>query len=740
MPDYSDYKTNIKLLGQTQDADEDNRKLSKEEHVFVTKENGQWEQDVFDKFDGKPRYTFDQTTPIIDQIAGDIEKSNFDITIKPTGAGATKELADLRAGMTRNIENISNAQNIYSMAGRNMVISGIDHWMVATEFLDETSFDQDLVIKRIHNSIDRVWFDLGAQEQDKADSNHGWLLSAVPIDEFKEKNPDRSGKSVDDGRETDVYHNKAEMVIIGHLFFRKKTTKELIKTTLGRVFLNDEKWKKIKDELAAGGETVEDTRNVEISTFFMRKFDGEGWIGEAQETVFSSIPLVPVYGNYQVIENKMLYRGVVRKLKDPQRVLNYSQSREIEEGALAPRAKTWMTKAQGKSHTNTLETLNTNMDPVQFYNVDKDTTQPPFTIGGAQINPGLRVITESMRNLMGSTAGIFAAGMGDNPGLQSGVAIERLQNKSNNITVNYYSSIEVGVCRTSTIINEAYPKVYDAERQQRILNIDGSDEMKVINQSVIDSETGERIILNDMSIGKYTSTCKAGPSFSSQQSETVESILKVAAVDPSVLQIGQDIFLSNINAPGLDKVAERSRLQLLQAGVIPESQMTEEEKVAAQQAAQKPKEVTADMVLAQAEQAKADAQAAKVQVDLQRVQLEMQKAQNNIALEVEKLNLQRQKIQLDAQQKDFELSEKIGRLDQATQKQQFDQLIALQEQQRQITNDTIDNLNTQANTLKTIADAIATSPIQGPGNVASFIGQTRGVLDSQNRTRLNKLD
>ena len=25
-----------------------------------------WEQDIFDKFNGKPRYTFDQTTPIID--------------------------------------------------------------------------------------------------------------------------------------------------------------------------------------------------------------------------------------------------------------------------------------------------------------------------------------------------------------------------------------------------------------------------------------------------------------------------------------------------------------------------------------------------------------------------------------------------------------------------------------------------------------------------------------------------
>jgi len=735
MPNYANYREVIKLLSEAQDTDEDNRSLAKEDHIFLAKEDGQWEQHIIDSFDTKPRYTFDQTTPIVDQIAGDMEKSNFDISIKPTGAGATKELAEVRSGMTRNIENISEAQGIYAMAGRNMVTAGLDHWMVATEFLDDTSFDQDLIIKPIHNSIDRVWFDVGAQRQDKADANHGWLLSAIPRSDFLEKNPKRSGKSVDDGSESETYYNKNETVVIGHLFFRKTKSRELIKTTLGRVFFkDDEKFIKIQDELAQAGETIDDTRMVKVSTFFMRKFDGDGWMGKAEETVFSSIPLVPIYGNYQVIENKMLYRGVVRKLKDPQRVLNYSQSREIEEGALAPRAKKWMTKAQAKGHSNSLRTMNTNTDPVQFYN-HVEGELPPFDMGGAQINPGLSRITESMKGLMGSTAGIFAVGMGDNPFNQSGIAIERLQNKTNNITVKYFSPVEVGVCRTATIINEAYPKVYDTERQQRILNVDGSFEMQMINQAVIDQETGDEVILNDMSIGKYTASCKAGPSFASQQDETVQSILKVAAVDPSILLIGQDIFLSNINAPGLDKVAERSRQQLLKTGVIPESQQTDEEKQQIALAAQQPQAPDANMVLAQAEQAKADAQAAKVQVDQQRNQIEMVKAQNKINLDMQNLQLAARKLELDAQQRNVEFQEKLAKLNQATQKQEFDQLIVLQDQQNQFTNDAINNLNTQANTLKTLADAIATSPIQGPGNAISYIQQTQEVIGSQTVTQ-----
>ena len=83
MTDFSEYKTAVKLLGQAQETESDNRDAAKEAQLFVTKKDGQWEQYWWDKSDGKPRYTFDQTSPIIDQIAGDIEDSEFSIKVKP---------------------------------------------------------------------------------------------------------------------------------------------------------------------------------------------------------------------------------------------------------------------------------------------------------------------------------------------------------------------------------------------------------------------------------------------------------------------------------------------------------------------------------------------------------------------------------------------------------------------------------------------------------------------------------
>ncbi|PHS61781.1 MAG: hypothetical protein COB09_17080 [Thalassobium sp.] len=724
MPDFTKHEVAIRLLEEAQSADDDQRELARDDHLFVTKVDGQWEPKFWSDCEGKPRYTFDMTSPIVDQISGDIEQSDFDIKISPAGNDATKELAELRDGMVRNIENLSNAQGIYADAGRNVVTSGIDGWMVVSEFLNDNSFDQDIVVKPIYNFTDRVWFDVGAQNRDASDSEYGFLLSAIPTEKFKQLWPEGSGSSVSDGNDATAYFDKAETVVIGHIYYRKQTERELVKTSLGRVFENDEDFKKIEDELAAAGETVQDTRMVKDDTFFMRKFDADGWLEEEEETVFSQIPLVPAYGNFKVIENKTTYHGAVRKLVDPQRVMNYSLSREIEEGALAPRAKYWMTTEQAKGHTDSLRTLNTNADPVQFYNNDATVPGPPQQNGGAQINQGLRVMSDGMQQIMGSASGIFAAGMGNNPNAQSGVAIEKLQTKSNNITVKYFKALEIAICQTGRLILDALPKVYDVERQVRIMSEDGSFDMQDINQVTIDQQTGEQVTLNDLTIGKYDVTCTAGPSFNSRQQETVQGLLELAAIDPSIIALGQDILLNNISTPGIDKIAERSRHQLLSSGVIPEDQLTDDEKEQAARAAQQPQEPSAEMVLAQAEQAKADA-------DHQRNQIEAARLQADTANKQQLNQIEAAKLQLKAQEQDVTFAEKSSNLDLKARDQQFNQLLKMQEATNTALNDVVKRLNTNADTMKTIREASGADVITGPGIIDNFITQSNVVTEGQ---------
>jgi len=659
MIDYDSHQKILELFGAAKGADHDNRERAREAHLFCDKRDGQWEPYWWNNNAGKPRYTFDMVNPIIDQVAAEIEQSDFDIKVSPAGGDASKDISMTYDGLIRNIEAMSSAINVYSASARNAIVCGIDGWRVVQKYADDDSFDQDLLIEPIGNFVDRVWFDPAAQLQDKSDSRYCFVLHPMAVEEYYARWPEGSGESVSDDREGEAYYDKAEVIVVGELLYVEEEDRTLVQMSNGATYVADDKFEMIKDELEALGITEIRRRDRKISKVCSRMFDNSDWLEDDQDTVFSTIPVIPMFGNYKMFENKTIYWGVVEKLMDPQRVMNYSMSREIEEGALAPRAKYWMTTTQAAGHEDTLATLNTNSDPVQFFNPDPENPGVPQQNGGAVINPGLRTISEAMRNLIGQTAGMFAANMGDNPGLQSGVAIQKLQTRGDNGTIKYFKAMESAIAATGRLLVKAIPKIYDTERTARVLYEDGTFDISTLNERVIDNQTGEVVTINDLSKGQYDVVCRAGPSFRNKQQETIETIIEIAKVDPSMLQISGDVLLNAIPTSAAMQIGERKRAQMLQAGLIPMEQMTDEEQQKMQQAMQSQQgqqQPDAAMVLAQAEMLKA-------QVEQARMQLEMQKIQNEqMKLQIEAQKLQSQTINDQAQTQIDAFDAETGRM------------------------------------------------------------------------------
>ena len=644
--DYEDHAKVINLLTAAQGADSDMRDQARDAQLFVSKKDGQWEPYWWNANQNKPRYTFDMTCPIVDQVAGEIEQADFDIRVSPAGGDATKDVALTYDGIIRNLENISNAKDVYTSAARGMITTGYDGWRIVQKYADDNSFDQDLMVEKIHNFIDRVWFDPAAEQQDKSDARYCFVLHPVAKDEFDKRWPESTGTSVPDDRDGEAYYDKAEVVVIGELLYVEKEERELVLMSNGQTYEADDDFEKVVDDMALVGVTEIKRRKRKVNKVCSRFFDNDGWLGDDKDTVFNRIPVIPVYGNYKIIENKTVYSGVVEKLMDSQRVLNYSMSREIEEGALAPRAKYWMTLTQAAGHEDSLSTMNTNSDPVQFYNVDPEMPGPPQQNGGAMVNPGLRTISEAMRGMIGYSAGMFASNMGDNPGLQSGVAIRSLQNKGDNATYKYNKAVQVAIAATGKVLVDAIPKVYDTERTMRILYEDNSFEMATINQPIIDQQTGEVVMLNDLSQGVYHVICKAGPSFKNRQQETLEMIIEMAKVDPTIMQIAGDVMMQNINSPAADQIAERKRDQMLKAGMIPMSQLTDEEQAQIQQQmAQQGQQQDPASIMAQAEMLKGQAEMARAQIE----QVKVQNEQMKIQVEAQKAQMSAQNDQQDNQ-------------------------------------------------------------------------------------------
>lgn len=683
-----DHSKALEQLNKAMESEYDMREECRDSDHFVNKKDGQWEPEIINSMRGRPRYTFDKVNPIIDQIVGEIRNNDFTLRVSPAGGGSDKKTAQVLDGLIRNIRNLSNAEIIFDDAAEQMISVGMSAFEVVNDYVDSDCFDQDLLIKPIFDAHNRVYFDPNSKLPDRSDANWCFVLEEITKDEYKKEFPDGSEMSISTDKGDNAYYFKPDTVTIARFLYKKAQKSTIVKMSDGSVYELTPEFESVADELAMAGITEVQRRERKIETVYQRYADGQGWLNKEEETVFRHIPVIPMYANFRLSEGKVIYRSLTQRLMDEQRVYNYARSREIEEGALAPRAKYWMTETQAKGHVDKLRTLNTNSDPVQLYNPDPNVANPPQQVGGAAINPGLSNVANAMREDINESAGLFAASMGNNPNVQSGVAIGKQIDRGNNGSAKYFAAIETALNYLGRVLIDAIPRVYDGTRQVRIIGDDGSSDMVTVNQTIIDNQTGQLVSLNDLSQGKYDAVCDIGASFKNRQDEANEAFTQMAQIFPEVAQMGMDVWLSNITLPGMDKVAERARLMAIQQGMIPQEQMTDEELQMVEQMQQQEPAPDPNMVLAEAEMQKAQADMLAQQVKQQELQLrgmDMQakyaaqndKLQSETALNIAKVEQGQQKLDQDAASKQAAQQMEMMRLMLEQQKAQADEIAKL---------------------------------------------------------------
>ena len=697
---FSDHDVIVRQLESDQHDEKEARDLSREDQHFLHDVDGMWEDDIIAKFGDRPRYTFDMVSHQIDNIAGEIEQNEFQAKVDPLGSGASKDTAKVLNGLIRNIQVASNASRTYQRAGKKMIQIGFDAWRVVSDFESEKSFKQVLKIQKVDNAINRIWFDSNSVEEDRSDARWVFDLRALNKSVYKDRFPKGEAKSLSEnnGQESSGrVRDTREIIVVAEILYKKEVRKMVIEFSDGSIFEDDDKLKARMDELAEQGITPV-REPVERMSFEVKSrwFDAGGWLSEEKDTPFNLLPICPVYGDFDIIDNEISYQGKTRKLIDPQRVLNYAESRKIEEGAIAPRAKIWMTETQAAGHEKQLEQMNVSADPVQMYNFDKDNPIPPFPTPGAQVNPSLAETAASMQAMIQTSTNQHTD---PQRSLVSGVALERAENKGNTSNIKYHNSLVVGINYCCRVLMGAIPVVYDTrERQVRILEEDGTASIVTINKTIRDEQTGQLETLNDFSIGDFDVTCSVGAAFKNKQQEAVNAQLRLGEIAPEVISQGMDVLIGNIQAPGMGILQERARKQLFDAGIIPETQWTDEEKA----------EVEKEIERLKAEQDQSGGQVDPIEEAV-------------VADAVSQIESRQSQDQLDI----AKLQEEIQKNNDAFLVKQEELDIKRDEQDRK-------NFETMTKMLKEIREGFGVDTITGPPTVPLMDNQARLVLESQN--------
>jgi hypothetical protein len=193
-------------------------------------------------------------------------------------------------------------------------------------------------------------------------------------------------------------------------------------------------------------------------------------------------------------------------------------------------------------------------------------------------------------------------------------------------------------------------------------------------------------------------------------------------------------------------MSERFRELLFNAGSIPESQWTDEErqKVAESeaQAQNQPPQEDPNMVIARAEEGKAQAEQLNAQTKQQEAQFDAQVKSAEIQLENDKVSLEREKLNFEIEKfkvgQDDKFNVDAAKIDQGQQKidldsqsQSFNQALEIQKTQITLQQAQMDKLTKEVQAWKTIKEASGADAFIDPVVPAAFHEQGERVIETQ---------
>jgi hypothetical protein len=518
----------------------------------------------------RPMLTINRLFQFRNQIINEIRQNRPGIKVRPVDDKSDVDTAEVMQGLIRHIQDASRADIAYDTAAEWQVDCGLGYFRIITDYCEDNSFNQDILIKRVVDP-NKVYFDPESTEPDGSDAKWAFVIEDWALDDFKLEFPDVDTTSWKDGVTGDRqgWFGK-DFVRVAEYFEIEAKQRALVQLQDGSTIWKDELPEEYQDLVVAERKSFD-------KKCMWYKIGGDK-ILDKTELPTSFIPVIPVLGNEVWVEGKRHVHGLTRFAKDPARQYNYMQSANTEVMALAPRAPYIVAEGQIDGYEQEWLMANRHNISVLTYNpvsFGGTTVGAPQRQQGITTNPGFESAMARAVDDMKSSMGIFDASLGNRESQQSGKAILSQQRQASIGNFHFSDNLNRSIRQAGRIIVEMIPKIYDTQRVIRILGEDETPKQVTINpeqpQAKMEQPTekgGVESIYN-FNVGKYDIVVDSGPNYATRRQEAAESMMAFVQADPTVLQVAGDLIVRNLDWPGADEIAKR-----MQAMLPPQIQQT----------------------------------------------------------------------------------------------------------------------------------------------------------------------
>lgn len=582
---------------------QDTYERGREDKEFATIKGAQWDSEAVEKrkAEGKPTLEFNLVRKFARQQENTMRQNRPQIQVVPVDSGADVEVAKVLAGLIKDTEESSNAEDAYDQAGSSAVYSGLGFFRITTDYMDERSFNQEPKFLPIENP-EAVLMDPLSRRLDGSDQSRcligEWVEKAAIEREYgKDAVSDFEMKGAEKWHDT-----KENTVFIAEFFYKEEVKDTLVMLEDGTVDFKSvllEQWS--EDDLKLITQHERDTTRTKIK---WAKLSG----CKVLETgVFPGkyIPVIPVYGEVTWIGEKRHVFSLIHFATDPQRLLNYWKSTEahilqknqdditaVDAESIVGYEDEWQNP--GKYAVSRYKTTNEQGQPVT----------PPQRIGAAAPPVGILNAAESAAMAIPDILNMHAPQMGQDVNQQSGRAIGLLQRQADTAHFHFQDNLNKSLRQAGRILVDLYPVLYDTPMVRRVVGVDGSEELVPINAPPRNpSEVDKAIdgVLNNLSIGRYDVRIDTGPNFNTQREQAFQLMMQMMQYSPELMGLAGDLILKDSPLPYNKDIAERFKKQMNPQLLEDDKDMPPQAKAMIQQLDQAIQQMQQELQAAQAE-------------------------------------------------------------------------------------------------------------------------------------------
>ncbi len=623
---------------------------------FARVPGGQWEgataagSKLNEQFERYPKFEINKVATELNRIIAEYRNNRITVKFRPGDKEASEELANKLNGLFRADYEETDGGEACDNAFDDAATGGFGCFRLTSMLVNEYDPMDDrqrIAIEPIYDPSRSVWFDPDAKKYDKSDAMWAFCMYSLSPEKYEAEYGKTPPASLDITTMTSWEYDwfAPEVVYIAKYYEVRKESVDVIsyqQPITGEIATYDsDQIADIEDELAMAGFVEVARRSVKRRRVYVSVVDGDNFLEKPRRIPGEHIPLIPVYGKRWFIDDIERVEGHIAKAMDPQRLYNLQVSMLADTAAQDPSAIpiVGMEQIRGlEKHWEDRNKKRPTFLPLREVKDKAGNVIAPATPAG-YTQPA--VMNQALAALLQQTSADIQEVTGGSQAMQqmpSNVAqetVNNLMNRSDMASFIYLDNMAKSLKRAGEVWLSMAREVYGSDREVRVVNEDGTDDIALMNAQVVDRQTGNVVALNDLSTGRYDVTVDVGPSYTARRDATVSVLTNVLGTmlpnDP-MRPVIQGIILDNTDGEGLDDVKEFNRKQLLISGAVKPRNEEEAKMVALAQQAQQ-QQPSPDMVsamaqdkLANAEMMKAENQRADIQVKAFKAQTDAQVA------------------------------------------------------------------------------------------------------------------